>query len=442
MVAQSGWLVVVLAMFFVVVLANTLQAQTQSDGSGQTSGTAQDAASRPATTPIGALTSAPPGGVPTGVVPYVSVSERYDSNVFSTPTNIQQDFVTNIAAGARVSYRNDMVDTTLRGGLISEVYARNPGLNYVGTNAVLSAALDKAVGKVVPGLGLSISDAVTYSPKTQAWLTPEVPESSFISGIQTFRNNTLINTTNLVSRYELSPSDLINASYSYQMLRFLNAQGAVTGAVGGLFNTDVHIFLAGLNHQINPSNTIGGSYQHQQMSFQLNTGGPSSGVVVDGAMATWKTAVTREWTVKVSPGISLLSDLPGKPQWTMLASLEWRTPMIITTTSYTRGIMPAFFQTGSAMISDSVALSIYLSLTSQWSIGGQGNYVRSSTLGAGSEDVQFDSYGGRSFVNYTFYPGLIASASATWDRFTFGAANSVNVVSRQTAVLSLTAEWN
>lgn len=442
MVAQSDWLVVVLAMFFVVVLANTLQAQTQSDGSGQTSGTAQDAASRPATTPIGALTSAPPGGVPPGVVPYVSVAERYDSNVFSTPTNIQQDFVTNIAAGARVSYRNDMVDTTLRGGLISEVYARNPGLNYVGTNVVLNAALDKAVGKVVPGLGLSISDTVTYTPKSQAWLTPEVPESAFISGIQTFRNNTLTNTTNLVSRYELSPSDLINASYSYQMLRFFNAQGAVTGAVGGLFNTDVHIFLAGLDHQINPSNTIGGSYQHQQMSFQLNTGGPSSGVVVDGAMATWKTAVTREWTVKVSPGISLLSSLPGEPQWTMLASLEWRTPMIITTTSYNRSIIPSFFQTGSAMISDGVALSIYHSLTSQWSIGGQGNYVRSSTLGAGRGNVQFDSYGGRSFVNYIFYPGLIASATATWDRFTFGAANSVNVVSRQTTMLSLTAEWN
>jgi len=442
MVAQSGWLVVVLAMFFIVVLANTLQAQTQSDGSGQTSGTAQDAASRPAATPIGAPTSAPPGGVPPGVVPYVSVSERYDSNVFFTPTNKQQDFVTNIAAGARVSYRNDMVDTTLRGGIISEVYARNPGLNYVGTNAVLNAALDKAVGKVVRGLGLSISDTVTYSPKPQAWLTPEVPDNSFISGIQTFRNNSLTNVANVLSTYALTPSDLINASYSYQMLRFYNTQGAVTGAVGGLFNTDVHIFQSGLDHQINPSNTIGASYQHQQMSFQLNTGGPSSGVDVDGAMATWRTVVAREWTVRVSPGISLLSSLPGEPQWTMLASLEWRTPMITTITSYNRSIQPTFFQTGSAMISDSVALSIYHSLTSQWSIGGQGNYARSSALGAESGNVQFDSYGGRSFVSYIFYPGLIASATATWDRFTFGAANSVNVVSRQTAVLSLTAEWN
>jgi|CXWL01.1.fsa_nt_gi hypothetical protein len=442
MVALSRWLVVVLAMLFVVVLANTLQAQTRSDGSGQASGTLQDAL-RPATTPIGALSSAPPGGVPQGVVPYVSVAERYDDNILFTPTNKQQDFVTNIAAGARMSYRNDMVDTTLRGGLTSEVYARNPGLNYVGTNASLNAVLDKAVGRVVRGLGLSISDTVIYTPKPQAWLTPEVTESSFISGIQAYRNNTLTNVTNLLSTYALTPSDLIKASYSYQMLRFYNTQGAVTGAVGGLFNTDVHIFLAGLDHQINPSNTIGGSYQHQQMSFQLNTGGPSSGVVVDGAMATWKSLITREWTATVSPGISLLSSVPGAPQWTMLASLEWRTPMITTVTSYTRSILPAFFQTGSAMITDSVALSIFHSLTSQWSVGAQGNYARSSTLGAESGNLQFDSYGGRSFVNYVFYPGLIASGTLTWDRFTFGAANSVNqVVSRQTAVLSLTAEWN
>lgn len=446
MVALSRLLVVFLAMVFVLASTNTILAQTRSDGGGLTSGTSQDAlrqVTAPASGPSGGSQGGSPAGYPAGVVPYISVSERYDNNVLFTPTNKQQDFVTNIAAGTRMNYRDDNVAAMFRGGFTSEVYVRNPGLNYVGTNASLNVALDNALGKVVRGLGLSVSDTVVYTPKPQAWLTPEVSENSFISGIQTYRNNTLTNVSNLLGTYALSPSDQIKASYSYQMIRFYNTQTAVPGAVGGLFNTDVHILLTGLEHHINSTDLIGVSYQRQQMSFELNTGGPSSGVAVDGAIATWRKAITRDWVAVASPGVSLLSSLPGKPQWTMEASLEWRAQMTTTRVSYSRSILPAFYLAGSAMVNDAVILSIFHNLTSQWSVGAQGNYALSSSLGAASGNLQFDSYGGRSFVNYTFYPGLIASATATWDRFTFGAVNSVNqVVNRQTVALSLTAEWN
>lgn len=408
-----------------------MHAQTRTDGSGQTSG-------------AGALqTSLTSGGTPTGVVPYISVTERYDSNVLFLPTNVKQDFVTNVGAGARVNYHDDLVAGTLRGGFTSEVYARNPGLNYIGTNAALTAVLDKVVGKMVHGLGLTVNDTVTYSPKPQAWLTPEVAENSFISGIQTYRNNTLTNVSNAMSTYALTPSDDLKASYSYQMIRFYNTTSAVPGSFGGLFNTDIHALSGGVEHHVNPLDSIGVSYQHQQMSFEPNTGGASTGVSVDGAVFTWRKSIAREWSAVISPGVAVLSTLPREPQWTMLANLEWRTPMTTTVVSYSKSILPAFFLAGSAMASNGVNLSILHNLTNQWSVGAQGNYASSNTIGAANGSFQFDSYGGRGFLNYTFYPGLMASGTATWDRFEFGTPSSGNLsVKRQTVLLSLIAEWN
>jgi len=430
MVSPSYLRLSVLVGALVLTGANTMHAQTRTDGSGQAPG----AGSLQATTTSGRVPF---------VVPYASVTERYDSNVLFLPTNAKQDFVTNVAAGARLNYQDDLVTGALRGGFTSEVYARNPGLNYIGTNAALNAVLDKAVGKIVQGLGLTVNDTVTYSPKPQAWLTPEVVENSFISGIQTYRNNTLTNVANALSTYALTPSDDLKASYSYQMIRFYNTTSAVPGAFGGLFNTDVHAVTAGAEHHINQLDSLGISYQHQRMSFQPNTGGPSNGVDVDGATITWRKSLAREWTAVISPGVAVLSTLPGEPQWTMLANLEWRAPMTTTVVSYSRSILPAFFLAGSAMVSDGISLSIFHNLSSQWSVGAQGNYAKSSSVGSMSGNLQFDSYGGRSFLNYTFYPGLMASGTVTWDRFAFGATSAGNLtVNRQTAALSLVAEWN
>lgn len=426
MVSLSRLTVPVLVVAFTLTLANTMQAQTRTDVVGQAPGV-----------------GTPQATVPSGFVPYLSVAERYDSNVLLLPTNIAQDYVTNVSAGARVNYQGDLAAGTLRAGFNSEVYARNPGLNYIGANAGLIASLDKAVGKVVRGLGLTLTDNVIYTPQIQSWLTPEVPATSFISGIQAYRNNTLSNVFNALSMYALSPSDDLKASYSYQMMRFFDTGSAIPGAIGGLFNTDVHMFTTGVEHHINPLDSIGITYQHQLMSFQLNTGGANTNVTVDGVTVPWKKLIAREWFAVLSPGVSLISNVPGELQWTMLASLEWRAPMTATTIAYNRAVLPGFYLAGSAMITDGVNLSIVHNLTSHWSVGAQGNYALSSSVGSASGNLQFDSYGGRGFLNYTFRPGLVASGSGTWDRFSYGTSSAGNlVVNRQTFVLSLTAEWN
>ena len=427
-----------LVLFFVFVLTNTLLAQTGSDGSGRMSDLSQGSV-RQAAVPAGGNM----GGAPSQVVPYISLSERYDSNVLFFPGNRLADYVTNISAGARMNYRGDMAAGSLAGGLISEVYVNNPGLNYVGTNASLNAVLDDAVGKVVRGLGLSISDTMQYTPRLQAWLTPDVPQSSFISGIQAYRNNSLTNNTNILSTYSISPSDQVKASYSYEMMRFFGSQGGASRTGALLFNTNVHGLVAGGDHYYNRTDSIGVSYLFQQMSFDPSVGGSSGmSAVVNGAMATLRKSISRELTAEVSPGAAILTSLPGKLQWTMAARLDWQSALVNAQVSYTRGIFPGFFLAGGALISDVVTLSLSRNLTSQWSIGSQTNYSTSRSLGAGSGSVGFESYGESLSASYTLYPGFIATATATWDRFTYGSVSSLDqVVNRHTAMISFRADW-
>lgn len=431
MVFMPGLLVFFLIMIFILAFTNTILAQTRTYGNEQPIGGSQGTFSQSAV---------PAGGLSTGslVVPYMTVSERYDSNVLYSQTNKVADYVTNITAGARANYRGDMVDANFSGGLTSEVYMRNQGLNYIGTNATLNAVLDKSIGKMVRGMGMSISDTVVYTPRIQSWLTPEAPANSFISGIQPYRNNSMTNSSNVSSTYALNPSDLINASYSYELMRFFNTRTLVPGATGGLFNSDVQTLLTGLTHRINSTDSIALSYQYQQMSFVPNTGGVGFDVGVNSAMATWTKSITRELTAFVAPGASLVSSLPGELQWTMQARLEWRDAMTTAAVSYSRSVLPGFFLAGSAMLSDMVSALLSHQVASQWTVGAQSDYASSQSLGSQNGTFRFTSYGERVFVNYSFYRGFIASLGATYDHYTYSGIQ----MNRQTVSLSLTAEWN
>src|SRR5213594_4431348 len=70
-----------------------------------------------------------------GIVPSLSVSERYDSNVFFVPGQNREDFVTTISPQVTVEEKARLLSGSLRAGATAETYVNNPGLNYVGVNA-------------------------------------------------------------------------------------------------------------------------------------------------------------------------------------------------------------------------------------------------------------------------------------------------------------------
>lgn len=438
MVAQSDVLMVVLVVVLNLTCLNTTMAQTTSQaGDGRSEPV--PAGIEPPAGQAGSGGVAPPlrgssGGSFTNIAPYISVSERYDSNVLFSP-NPMSDFVTSIRSGARTQYRNDVVDASLTGGFLAEVYARNPGLNYIGTDASLNANLNDVVGRMVRGLGLTLMDSVTYTPQPPAFVTPEVPPNSFIRGIQVGRNNTLMNNASVISTYALTPLTQFNVSYSHQMVRFLEQPTR-----GSLFDTTVQSITAGPEYHISPMHSVGVSYQYQHMLFEPSGGGMGSSSVINGAGISWRGSFTRELTGEVSPGVAVVASNPEALQWTMRTLLQWSDSRTTAGLAYTRGLFPSFFLGASALVSDNVTVSFWRRFDQQWSLTAQFDYAHNTALPPAT--LSFESFGQTVAVNYDLFQGLVASASVTYNYFIYGQGGSEVTVSRETATLLLRKQWN
>ena len=104
-------------------------------------------------------------GPQTNFIPSLTLSERYDSNVYFVGGGNLEDYVTTVSPQLRVVHKRQLVEATVGGGVTAEAYAKNPGLNYVGANGLVNLNLDGAMSEMVRGLGLQISDTFYYSPQ-------------------------------------------------------------------------------------------------------------------------------------------------------------------------------------------------------------------------------------------------------------------------------------
>jgi hypothetical protein len=373
----------------------------------------------------------------------IIISERYDSNILLRGDRQISDYVTSFRPGARVGYRGDLIDGSLTAGAVSEVFVRNPELNYFGMNASLEATLDNIVGRMVRGLGLRIIEGFMYSPEQQAFLTPEASESSFVRGIQARRNNALTNSATLLGTYAMTPSTQFNASYSNQMRKFLGQTiSGDTGVPYALFDTTVQSFSTGPQYQIMPTHSIGASYVHQHVSIDRSSTGVDADFssAIHGGVATWKSSLTRELTAEVSPGVSIVTRIPDKPQWTMGASLLWSDGKTSAGLVYSRGVYPSYVVSAGLLISNVVSVSVSHNMNSQWLVRAQSSHADNTRIG--QQDQRFTSWSHSIAVNYSFYQGMVVSLSGTHADFIYDTPDFNRRLDRQTVILSLAAEWN
>src|SRR6185295_11920667 len=74
------------------------------------------------------------------IIPSLSVSERYDSNVFNTPKSLlgptkkPEDFITTVTPQINMSHTGSINGNLFVGGLITR-YLHNSNLDYTGINA-------------------------------------------------------------------------------------------------------------------------------------------------------------------------------------------------------------------------------------------------------------------------------------------------------------------
>jgi hypothetical protein len=377
------------------------------------------------------------------VVPTFSVYERYDSNIYRQGGRQISDFVTDIRPGARANYSGDLIDGTLTGSVLSGIYARNPGLNYVGVSAMFDAELDKITRRMARGLGVSVRDSVTYYPEQPAFATAESPESDFTRGIQAQRSNSLSNTSMVQGTYAMTPLTQLNASYSFQSRRFLGKPYSSDPSIPpiALFNTTVQAISAGPVYQVLPNHSIGASYAYREIAFEPSTGsGPGRSSVIHGGMITWRSGLTRELTAEISPGVSVSTSTPDNLIWTMRASVQWVDQNKSATVSYSRGLYPSFYAQAGLLLSNVVSGTFTLSFASGWSATLGANYGQNTQTGQTS--LRFESVVATGSLRYTFYPGLVATITGSQGNFTLEQTSSTLKYDRQVGMIGLTAEWN
>jgi len=387
----------------------------------------------------------PSGGSSFRVIPLITVSERYESNIFFGAGRQVSDFVTDIHPGARVEYSSNLVEGSFVGTAMSSIYARNPGLNYIGANVGLNATLDRFTERMVRGLKLNLSEAATYFPESPAFITPLSPESDFTRGIQAVRNNSLTNITTAQGIYQVTPLTEFNTSYSFQLRRYIGqpeSQLSDSDVSMALLNTTTHSVSAGPMYRVSQSHTIGTSYVYRQVLIE-STSGPSVqsfNSTIHGGMVTWRSMLSQELRAEISPGLLVEARFPDRVLWTMRAGLQWQDSRKTVDISYTRNVFPSYFVQAALLISEAVGATVSYNVSSQWRVGFGANYaVNTSTE---QRDLRFESIGVSGSLMYAFYPGMTVSVMGSHGEFIIDQAGDNTSFNRQTGMVSLTMEWN
>lgn len=380
-------------------------------------------------------------GPETHIIPSVTLSERYDSNVFFVPGGNLEDYVTTVSPQVRVVHRRQLVEGTVGGGVTAETYVKNPGLNYVGVNGVMHLNLDGAMNELVRGLGLQISDTFRYTPQPPAFAAPtdsgELPASTVI-GIQARRANATTNTGTVAASYAVSSRLSFTSTYTDQRIRFGSPISTPTGGIqGNLIDTTFQTVTSGPVFKVSSIDTVTLYHQYQKGTFDFQSS--KSGFSTQGAIAGWTSLVTPTLTVNMTGGVSVFSTT-NDLQYVGSASLLWEGQDTDLTLSYRRMIAPSFFIAGVPLLSQVVTATVSHHVTESFSIVLNGRYAINQSV-PDSSLLKFESYSVTPSVQYKVNRVMTATLSYTHSMFDRTSSSQESSFDRNLVMLKLLAEW-
>jgi len=385
------------------------------------------------------------------------VSERYDSNVFYRPPapGLQrEDFVTRVNPMLRVNHNGDYASGFLDVGGFSETYAKNPDLNYLGTNNSLSLNLDNSIKRWLPNASLRIDDSFSYTPLPPGFVNPAAGTSPgapgniqnvYAQGFLGARTNNLINNATVSTSYATTASTSLNASYSYGIIRFGSSpstQGLLlfdttnqTGTVGGA------VRLSGLD-------TLNVKYAHTQTDrtpSSPSTSTPSSSFITDSATIRWSRTLTSNLSAELGGGGILIS--PGITTYAANAALVMNSLNNSATISYSRSAFPniagvtgAGGTSGGILIGDVFSLSAIQRIDRQWQLAETANYAHTSG-GSGLNSLTYNSFVAGGDILYWMTSIWSTALSYNYTNFSSETGSSKTSFDRQVITLSVRATW-
>lgn len=412
------------------------------------------------------------------IVPVVTLSERYDSNVFNSPKIAgvnREDWVSTVIPQLNVMHRGSAAQTILQLTGIGERYVNNSGLSYFGGGANLAMNLNRLVQEYNPRLSLTLSNGTFYTPQAPAFSppNPDLDPNVFARGIQIVRVNTFTNASSATATYRLMPTTSLRVSYTYNVIRFGSSFVNIGNA--GLINTNTQSINAGPQFQLTERDTMSINYLYQRSDFvggQL-PGFPSK-FETHGGTVGWMRGWNRELrtnlfigATQVDEGAAVVASGVGSGTQTSTGTLIVYTggaSLIYTdlapqatgtgtaglgggglvggfgggfsmpgsgamgmtggaskimVLNYSTGVFPSFYSGGVPLINHLVSGSIFKRIGSSWATTVGGDYAKSESLSkqASAADLQFQSYGGYASISLFLTPTMFASISGDYHKF-------------------------
>ena len=266
----------------------------------------------------------------TAIIPSLTVSERYDSNIFSAPKSLlspdskPEDFITTVTPQINIIHQGARISGRLFGSGLVNKYLNNPGRDFTGYN--VGGQLDlRDVAQQVSQRITSLRMKGTYrsTPSTTGFgATGGGLGTGFGStsggvletGQVTNRASRQIYTLGVGGGYQLTALTTLDAAYDYNHVSFGEQQGGVTNP---LFDTTSHRGSTTISTRISGRDTVGAT---ARMSHFIQEGsGGSSG---RGSFTTIAETLnwSRLWTEQLSTTLSggaifklpVGSDIPGQ----------------------------------------------------------------------------------------------------------------------------------
>jgi hypothetical protein len=374
----------------------------------------------------------------TRLIPLISVTQTYDSNVWYAPKEALapglklDDFVTLATPQLLLAHTGRSFNGSLTLAGVFAKYINNPELDYAGFNAAAMMDLLQLGKRISPRFqALNVYGSYQYTPSASAFggggvgfggvgfgTTGTVGTlGPFDSGLVTNRVRITSYTGTANTGYSLTPRTDLQLSYSYSQISFGGQFGLSSPDVQNqLFDTTSHIGQVGINTRLSQRDSLTTNYSYS--TFQQP---PAGDFNIHTGTVTWSRTWTRQLFSSVGGGAQLIpgfTDVSSGSPISTKASIGPTATALITWSSFSstiRDVGPYGASFGSGLFGGLPPVP--------WNVGPGGS------LRPGQYTVSI-SY------NYSIFPSFVAE-SGPISSHVVGAQAQVGVLDRMTLQLGL-----
>jgi len=341
----------------------------------------------------------------TKLVPWGSVRERYDSNVWRRPKDLLRDargnapqlhdFVTTVSGGLALRHDSRDIDADLQVGGSYNKYVTNTDLDFYAANVNGTVGLDRWIDQYVRGARLGVTQKLIYSPEQAAGRATAADDLE--DGLITFRRSRFVNTTSFNGSYPLSRDVSLEGGYKFGLRRVTRATdgGEVDNAT--FFNTMSHTWSGGPRYNLTRNDSVAALYRQTFFTQERSEGGRT----VTGNIITLEgdyTKVFPEWTFSVRGGLTFVEPVGRTfPSGSLHVTTKPERDTVLELT-LARDAKPSSFLQGGARINNRAQASIRHRIYERLSVSGTGGYSLSQFFP--NTDAQFQFVTGASRIEY------------------------------------------